>query len=317
MQPFAFCPGDSELTSVLPMLQGIVSDARGSIEAKGTLDWNPEGASGRVDVALRDVSATLPLVAVEHLNMAVSLLESGTPPGQLLSIGRISFGLELTDGEVLFQILPTGEIAIESALWKFAGGELSTAGQIDPSAEQQALVFDIRGLDLAALLELAALDGLSGTGSLEGRLPLDRNGDRIEIRDAQLHSSGGTIRYQPEAGAASLGEADPQFGLLLSVLEDFHYTRLSLTINGDAAGDVIVAIRLEGSNPGYQGGAAVDFNLSIDSRLSDLISQENFVYQIPYLIEERFRAFSGSEVNLSPPPCVHPPESVDAGATQR
>lgn len=319
MRPFAFCPGGPELTSLLPVLRGIVSDARGSIEANGTLAWDSEGARGKVDVAFRDVNATTPAFEIEQLNAFVSLLESGTPPGQLLSIGRIGFGLELTGGEVLFQILPTGQVAIESAVWEFAGGELSTAGLIDPLAEQQTLTFDVRGVDLASLLELVALDGLSGMGTLVGRLPLDRDGDRIEIRDAELHSGpdGGIIRYRPEAGAESLAAADEQFGALLRVLEDFHYTHLSLAINGDAAGEVVVAIRLEGSNPGYEGGRAVHFNLSIDSRLADLISEESAAYQIPYLIEERFRAFSGPEVNLSPHPCVHPPESLDGRTTQR
>lgn len=319
LQPFAFCRGGTELTSVFPILRGMVADARGLIEAKGRFDWDAEGTRGRVDVALHDVAIETAAFEIEHLNAAVSLLESGTPPGQLLSIGRINFGLELTDGEILFQILPKGQIVIESAVWEFAGGELSTAGRLDPFAEQQELAFEVAGVELAALLELVALDGLSGTGILEGRLPLYRNGNRIEIRGAELDSdpAGGTIRYRPEPGAASLGAADDQFGVLLRVLENFHYTRLSLAINGDAAGEVIVAIGLEGSNPDYQGGQIVHFNLSIDSRLADLISQESAAYQIPYLIEERFRTFSGSQVNLPPSPCVHPPAALDDGAAQR
>lgn len=319
LQPFAFCPGGAELTSVLPILRGMVSGAQGSIEAKGTLAWAPEGARGKVDIALRDVNAKTEAFEIEHLNAAVSLLESGTPPGQLLSIGRIGFGLELTGGEVLFQILPAGQILLESAVWAFAGGELSTTGQLDPFAAQQALVFDVGGVDLAALLELVALEGLSGTGILEGRLPLYRNGAQIEIRDAELHSEldGGTIQYQPEPGAASLGASDEQIGVLLQILEDFHFTHLSLAINGDAAAEVVVAISLEGSNPGYQGGQLVHFNLSVDSRLSDLITKGDAAYQIPHLIEERFRAFSGRKVNLPASPCVHPPEALDDGTTQR
>jgi hypothetical protein len=327
LPPFAFCPSGADLTKLLPILRGILNDAQGSIEAMGTLDWDTAGVRGKIDVALRDVKASTGAFDIEHLNAAVSLLESGTPPGQLLSIGRIGFGLELTGGEILFQLLPSGQIAIESAVWEFAGGELSTAGELDPFGDQQTLAFDVSGVDLGSLLEIVALDGLSGTGTLEGTLPLFRDGDRIEIRDAQLRSdaAGGTIRYQAEPGAASLGAADDQFGVLLQVLENFRYTRLSLAINGDAGGDVVVAIGLSGSNPDYQGGHLVDFNLSIESRLSDLILQETAAYQIPYLIEERFRAFSGPKVNLPPSPCVHPTvhptrhpsAALDEGATQR
>ncbi len=319
MQPFTFCPGGNELTSILPILRGTVTGAQGSIATKGRFSWNSEGASGQVDVALSDLKATAMGFEIEHLFAAVSLLESGSPPGQMLSIGRIGFGLELTNGEILFQLLPTGEIILESAVWMFAGGELSTAGRLDPYAELQSLIFDARNVDLGSLLELVALDGLSGSGTLDGRLPLYRNGDRIEIRDAELHAApeGGEIQYRPDPSAASVGAADDQFGTLLQILEDFHYTEMSLSINGDAAAEVVVAIHLEGSNPGYLGGQAVDFNLSVESRLSDLISQEGAVYQIPYTIEERFRAFFGPEVNLPPRPCVHPSEPMDDSSPQR
>ena len=92
LQPFAFCPGAADLTDRLPILRGIVNRARGSVEAQGTLEWDTDHARGRVDIALRDVNATAAGFEIEHLYAAVTLLESGTPPGQLLSIGRIGFG---------------------------------------------------------------------------------------------------------------------------------------------------------------------------------------------------------------------------------
>jgi hypothetical protein len=70
----------------------------------------------------------------------------------------------------------------------------------------------------------------------------------------------------------------------------------------------VVSVRLKGANPDYRDGYPVDFNLSLEARLPELLRMEGFVYQIPDAIEARLRKFSGSgpsPVNFSEVPCVH------------
>ena len=75
MRPFVFCSDGPKLDTALPMLRGIVSDAQGWIEARGRLGWDDAAVRGQLDVALRDVSASVAAVEFEHLFAAVSVHE--------------------------------------------------------------------------------------------------------------------------------------------------------------------------------------------------------------------------------------------------
>ena len=94
------------------------------------------------------------------------------PSGQLVSMARVDFGLELTDGLVKFGVDRAGVLSLASAEWQFAGGSVRTRGTLDLFAEEQALALEVAGVELEQLLALVNLDGLSGTGKISGRLPL-------------------------------------------------------------------------------------------------------------------------------------------------
>jgi hypothetical protein len=75
-------------------------------------------------------------------------------------------------------------------------------------------------------------------------------------------------------------------------LEDFHYERLEIEIDGSATEAVVIKIHFAGVNPDYQDGHPVEFNLSVDARLSDLLRTGMRIYRMPEKIEERLRAFA-------------------------
>ncbi len=310
LQRVRFCPGQLQPGDLFGLTRDWVTGVSGSVEATGAVQWDADGFAPELEVGILDVRATSELAVVEHLNAAIELDSSGSSPHQLLSIGRIDFGMELTDGLINYQVQPEGIISIESATWGFAGGVLATAGEIDPLATEQELSFQVRDVDLTQLFQLVNLEGLSGSGTLEGRLPIFRDADAIEIRGGKLRSGpeGGVVRYHPDAGTANLGVADPNVATTLSVLENFHFELLEIGLDGDPSGEVVVSVRLKGANPDYRDGYPVDFNLSLEARLPELLRMEGFVYQIPDAIEARLRKFSGSgpsPVNFSEVPCVH------------
>jgi hypothetical protein len=289
-----FNPGQLQPSTLFPALSDLLTEASGSIEIKGSVEWGADGMRGTAEVAATDVSVTSELATVEHLNAIIELNETGaTLRDQTVSVGRLDFGLELTDGLIRYRLKPGGGVAIKSASWKFAGGELTTAGEIDLQSEKRETSLLVKGVDLAQLFELVNLEGLSGSGTLEGELPIALVGDEIEIRNAVLRSSGeaGVIRYRPDPGTSNIAAADPQFATALNVLENFHYERLEIEIDGSAMGTVVIQIHLAGINPDYQDGYPVEFNLSVDARLSDLLRTGMRIYQMPEKIEEKLRAF--------------------------
>jgi len=290
-----FKPGQLQPSALFPVLSGLLTEASGSIEMKGSVGWDAGGLRGTAEVAVTDASATSELATIEHLNAIIELNETGaTLLDQTISVGRLDFGVEFTDGLIRYRVKPGGVVAIDSATWKFAGGEITTAGGIDFQSEKRETSFVVKGVDLTQLIEIVNLEGLSGSGTLEGELPIALVGDEIEIRNAVLRSSGeaGVIRYQPDPGMSNIAAADHQFATALTILEDFHYERLEIEIDGSAMGAVVIKIHFAGVNPNYQDGHPVEFNLSVDARLSDLLKTGMRVYRMPEKIEERLRAFA-------------------------
>jgi hypothetical protein len=294
LRPIVFKPGELQPSTLFPGLSNLLTEVSGSIEMKGSGKWDAAGMRGTAEVAISDAGAKSELASVEHLNAIVELNEKGaTLLDQTVSIGRLDFGLELTDGLIRYRLKPGGIVAIESASWRFAGGEFTTTGEIDPQSEKPETVLLVKGVDLARLFELVNLAGLSGSGTLEGEVPLALVGGGVEIRNAVLRSSDapGVIRYRPASGPSNIAAADDQFATALNVLEDFHYERIEIEINGSATGTVVIQIHLAGANPDYQDGYPVEFNLSVDARLSDLLRSEMHIYQMPKKLEERLQSF--------------------------
>jgi hypothetical protein len=290
-----FSPGQLQPSTLFPALSDLLTEASGSIEMKGVVEWGADGMRGAAEVAVTDVSATSELATVEHLNATIELNETGaTPLNQTISVGRLNVGLELTEGLIRYRVKPGWNVEIESTSWKFAGGELTTVGKIDPRAENRKSSIHVENVDLAEFIKLVNLEGLSGSGKLEGEFPIVLGGGEIEIRNAVLRSNGeaGVIRYRPDPGTANIAAADDQFATTLKVLENFHYERLEIEINGPALGEVAIQIHLAGVNPDYKDGYPVDFNLSVDSRLSDLLRTGIRIYRLPEEIEKRLGIFA-------------------------
>jgi hypothetical protein len=286
-------PGD-----LLPSLAALIPAARGSLEARGELTWSRAGVDGHVDLGLRDLALRTPAARFEHVDGVVRLAGPWppfVPPGQLVSMARVDFGLELTNGLVRYGVTRDGVVEVESAEWHFAGGTVRTRGRIDPSARERPIELEVEDVDLQQLLQLVNLEGLSGEGRLAGRLPLTLRPGHVEIRDARLESSaaGGWIRYRPRGDAAALGVAGQALDDLLQALRNFHFERLSLAASGDAREALRVQVSLSGANPGHRDAQPYELNLNVEGRLGDLIRQGSAAYQIPAKIERKLDEISG------------------------
>jgi hypothetical protein len=294
LAPLAFEGEGLQPVALLPILGDRIRDASGAIEAVGDFSWREGAARGALDVALRDLSGSAELADVERANAALRVAwPLSTPPRQLLSLARLDCGLELTDGLVEFELRPDGVLVVPSATFEFAGGRVSTAGEFDRAAEERSFVLAVEDLDLGALFALVPLEGLSGEGTLSGEIPGVVRGEEVEIRGAFLasHEAGGWIRYRPGAGAAGLA-ANPGMAIALRALQNFAFEKLEVRVDGDALGPVVVTAALRGSNPDLEGGRPVEFNLSVEGELGDLVGAGLASYQIPEEIERRLGEFA-------------------------
>lgn len=275
---------------LLPALAGSVTRLQGTVAAEGHARYRDGKFGATLALAFRDVDVVAGVATVRRLNGVVTVVGPpgiATPPGQTIAMAGIDAALPLEDGTVVFQIEREGTLRLERAEWRLAGGTLRTSGRVPLAAEQRALTLVADSLDVGALLASLAFEGLSGTGTLSGTLPLRQRGDALVIENGRVEATTpGTLRYERAPGAdAATGHG--QLDVLLAVLTNFHYDELALTLTGDTAEPMDMTLHIRGRNPDYQGGRTVVFNVNIEAPLVGLVRAGGSTYRVPAAIEKR------------------------------
>ena len=285
LEPLVFEPGGLQPAQLVPVLGEWLVQASGRVEGQGVARWSAGEPEVRFDVELSGVDLELPFASIEGL--AGTLRGVAPPPAlpapQQLSMTHLHLGLDLTDGEVRFGIDSDRVLEIEEARWSLAGGTLRTSGRVDFSADEQRLVFRVRNVDLARLLQSLDIAGLSGEGRLAGELPVVRHGEQLVIRGGRIAAdAGGVLRYAPPPGP---GTSEAGFDILFAALSNFRYETLSAGIDGDLLGDVRLGLHVGGSNPELEAGRAVKFNLVVDAPLLSMLQGVARSVEIPGAVE--------------------------------
>lgn len=131
------------------------------------------------------------------------------------------------------------------------------------------LQIDLDGLSLAELLALEG-DDLTGTGSIDGEIPLAVRGGRVTVTD-------GALRARPPGGELVLDSAiagalaQPGLDIALGALTNFRYDALSAVVDYSESGDLQLGVRLEGHNPAVEKGRAIHYNLNLSENVPVLL----------------------------------------------
>ena len=278
---------------IFPGLADAGLRARGHVGAQGRVRYEGGALDARVTLAFRGLDLRTPFATLTNLAGAVELrgpAPLSTPPGQLVSMARIEGGLPLANGLVGFELTPDGTLVLERASWTLAKGRLSASGRLPLAAEERSLTLSAEGLDVETILTALAFEGLSGTGTLEGTLPLRQQGARVRIEGGRLRAtSPGVLRYARGAGADALAKQEPQLGTVLGALEDLRYEELEIELSGDTSEAMAVKVHARGYNPNFQDGRPVVLNVNVEARLADLLKAGQAAYRVPEEVEKRVR----------------------------
>jgi hypothetical protein len=241
-----------DLYEVTELARGVVDGVTGPVGIDLQARWDGGGMTTGGHVRLNDVNlnaAALGPVAglsgdVEFNDLALLT----TPPGQTLAVRQLNPGVIVENGVITFQMLAADRIRMESAAWPFAGGTLS----VDPQMVQFGddafrMTLTLRDVDVARFLKQLDLKDLTATGTVEGSFPLvfDRSGGAIDgIGVLRAAPGGGTINYTGNAGSGLMGA--PQ--IAFEALRSFRYDDLVLELAGKLDGELVTAIRFNGTN---------------------------------------------------------------------
>ncbi|MGE0092933.1 MAG: YdbH domain-containing protein [Alphaproteobacteria bacterium] len=263
-----------------PVLEGTLPDVAGSVSVSGSARWQDFVLLPDIAVTLGDLSVATPGAQLSQINGEIHLVglwPPATPPKQTLKGIVEAGGLPPSKFAFDFQLLPTSVMMVEAATVDFAGGRISAAPfAVDSKKPEIGSVLRVDQVDLAELFKLINVDGIGGTGRLDGNIPLRVVGKRIRISNGTLAASGpGVLRLRsggkiPEA----IGQAGESAKLALDALSDFRYETLVLELNQIESGNGTILIKLEGHNPAVLDGRPFNFNIRFESdfdRLTDLV----------------------------------------------
>ncbi len=274
-----FAPG-FQPADLFPSLAGVFAPITGTLSLAGPIDWRDGTLTPDIVLHLAGLGVETSGAALSGFAgdiRLVSLMPPATAPGQRLN-GSVQFGsLPANAAELQFQLRSDGLLGVEAMTLGFGGGELVAAPfTLDPVRPDMATTITAKALDMAALFKLADVEGLSGTGRLDGTIPLRAGPSGVSIGGGHLGGrEPGVLSLKRDALPPALVDAgkDQNVNLVLDALENFHYQVLSLDIEqSDSAPDVI-RMGLEGANPNLLDGHPIRFNIRFESdfdRLTDI-----------------------------------------------
>lgn len=159
-------------------------------------------------------------------------------------------------------------LSIVDARARLLGGS-ATATPFDYADGTASFAVALERLELAEILALEG-DDISGTGVLDGLLPIVVRDDRPSIANGRLTGlpPGGVVQLQPTFSGLT-GEAGLEFALL--ALKDFRYRVLTCGVDYEENGDLALAVHLEGHNPAVEKGRTIRYNLNISENVPALL----------------------------------------------
>ena len=247
----------------------------GEADARFTMDWCMQprlrfDAKGSLQV--RDAALGWERAKAEAVQFKLQLDGLNPLRGRIqlaAQRGELATGTPLADLNVDLA-LAAQTLNVHALHVKLLGGSVHSEPRSLPwPIAEQGLPLEIRQIDLGQLLALPKVHGLSGSGRLDGVLPLVYRDGSVEIRDGQLDSLGaGTLKYAP---AQSITD-NPG----LQALRNFRYRQLGVHIWYAADGTYRTQATLEGNNPDFYNGYPIRFGLNINGKLPGLFRSAVF-----------------------------------------
>lgn len=253
---------------------------------RGSLAWRLADIGGVYDTtAFRRATGTLNLTLGEKLsvvteNLAVGEVVQGFTFAPITASVRYSAPLkDLTQGQVTLSKAEAGLLD---------GVVTVLPATLDFSKDSQPLEIELTNVDLGRLLAEHPSSDLTGTGKISGRVPVELTKTGIIVREGRLAAQqpGGRLQYR-SARVNDIAKTSEGMKVITDALDDFHYTVLDSGVSYDENGKLMLAVRLQGSNPALEGGRAINFNITLEEDLPAMIASLQLGNQLGDDIKKR------------------------------
>ena len=162
----------------------------------------------------------------------------------------------------------------------------------------QKFTLRLKKVQLKDIFAKYPAEGLAGEGAIDGVLPITllpstKKGTALTeviIKNGQLVTvNEGFLRFENSA-LQNYAQANPNMKILTDIIKNFHYTKLSGTVN--YANEIAkLGLNIQGSNRDVENGKAVNLNINLEENIAKLLISLQLSDQINDPIRKRIEAY--------------------------
>lgn len=225
--------------------------------------------------------------------LTLDQVNPGIPAGPLIVSGSYQAPVSTADA---------GDLELTRAEAGLLGGRLEVQpGRWSLARRPVTFAVGIHELELGRLLTAYPMEGLSGTGTLNGDLPVRLGSEGVAIAGGRIaaEAPGGTLVF-PADRLRAIGQNNPAMNLVAHAMENFRYSVLNSTIDYDEEGTLQLGLSLEGANPEVQQGQTVRLNVMIEENIPDLMTSLQLSGKVSDTVTERVRQMLQDQGRTAP-----------------
>ena len=197
-------------------------------------------------------------------NHAVLDGKLGSADGSYNTIFRLNYALNKA---------ATSQATVALITLPWNGGRLSVRNMQLPMGAHEAVnaTLEVENVSIAELMQSFTGKRATGTGVVSGKLPITLGADgALTLHEGVLQAvEPGTIALAPDA----IPGDNEQVALVRQVLEDLHYSVLSIAVDSGVDKKLSVLMTLQGNNPKVYKGKQVKLNVHLTGDILDAVRQ--------------------------------------------
>lgn len=283
-----------------PFWPELLTLQKGKASGQGQLEFDLGSMAltkQQTELVLRDLSGIYDRTVFTGLTTKLKLFSEGaawTVQTGDLKLQQINHGLVMGPLE-LNAVYNTkapdwfkGKLDLKQLQLALFGGQVKgTQQQIDLSKDAKVLL-QLDKLQLAELLKQHPSADMTGQGTISGTLPLSIEQGKLTVAQGSVAAlePGGKIAYQSEK-AQAMAASNQGMKIVMQALQNFHFSVLSAGVSYSKEGQLLLALKLEGNNPDFEKGRAVNFSINLEENLPAMITSLQLSGQVSELVKKR------------------------------
>jgi hypothetical protein len=283
-----------------PFWPELLTLQKGKASAKGTLEFDlgsMQLTKQQTDLKLRDISGIYDRTVFSGLSSDLKLFSQGTAwtvQTEDLKLQQINHGLVFGPLQLKAAYNTTapdwlkGQLKLAQLELALFGGQVRASEQQIDLSKNAKVALQLDKLQLAELLKQHPSADMSGQGTISGTLPLSIERGKLTVAQGSVAAlqPGGTISYKSDK-AAAMAESNQGMKIVLQALQNFHFSVLSAGVSYSKEGQLLLALKLEGNNPDFEKGRAVNLTVNLEENLPAMITSLQLSGQVSELVKKR------------------------------